>query len=107
MPDPHLITLEVASLMTKAYRDARINNIISNSYERAAFDRILSQEGCVGIRAYFALTTEQSNPGDAGRLTLVFVGYDSQDNDLYERELAEAGWACPPRCPELNPLNNL
>lgn len=107
MPDPHLITLEEASLMTKAYRDARINNIISNSYERAAFDRILSQEGCVGVRAYFALTTEQSNPGDAGRLTLVFVGYDANGNDLYSRELAEAGKPCPPQCPTENPLNNL
>jgi hypothetical protein len=106
MSDSHVITLEEAAKMTRSYRKANLNRIIANAYEKAAFLRLLQQDGCVGIRCYFAMTTEETNPGDAGRLTLVMVGHDASGNDLYNRELAEIGSPCPIWCPSPNPLNS-
>ncbi len=106
MADSHEITLALAAGMTKAYRDANINNIKASAFSKAAYDRILSQAGCVGIRNYMALTTQESHPGQAGKLTLVMVGYDSNGDDMYDRELAEMGNLCPENCSSLNTLNS-
>jgi hypothetical protein len=106
MSDPHGITLALAAEMTKAYREANINNIKASAFSKEAYERLLSQDGCVGIRNYMALTTEVSHPGQAGKLTLVMVGYDINGNDMEDKELAERGSLCPDICPSLNSLNS-
>lgn len=104
MPDSHVIPLSLAAQMTKAYRDADLNITISSAYEKEAFERVLSQDGCIGIRCYFALVTQGDNQG---RLTLVMVGYDKERNDMVDGELMEMGSLCPEACPAANPLNTL
>ena len=68
------------------------------AFHREAFDRILRQPGCVGIRAY---------PGtsESGEDTLVLVGVDAEGNDMIGGELAQFGQTCPPSCPDQNELN--
>jgi hypothetical protein len=68
------------------------------AFHRDAFDRILRQPGCVGIRAYPATT-------ESGGDTLVLVGVDAEGNDMVAGELAEFGSTCPPTCPDDNDLN--
>lgn len=59
---------------------------------------ILNQEGCVDIRFYFGLNTENE-------LCLVITGVDANGDDLYSGLLAEKGIRCPVYCSSSNPLN--
>ena len=68
------------------------------AFHRDAFDRILRQPGCMGIRSYPGLS-------DAGEPTLVLVGVDADGNDMIEGALAQFGGVCPPSCSEQNDLN--
>ena len=47
----------------------------SETFDRAAFDQLLSQEGCVGIRIYYGMD-EESN------VKLVAVGVDKNGQDI-------------------------
>ena len=79
------------------------------TFERAAFDQLLAQEGCVGIRIYYGMD-EESN------VKLVAVAVDKNDQDILnsnsnlkkvqayetteEPMLALSdGLRCPPFCP--------
>ena len=60
---------------------------------------LLNQEGCVGIRFYYAIN-------DKGEKILVLVGADSNENDMENGLLLENGNICPPFCPKKNVLNS-
>ncbi|MFN6036942.1 MAG: hypothetical protein ACK452_00615, partial [Bacteroidota bacterium] len=62
-------------------------------------ESILSQEGVVGIRIYYGLN-------DIGEKQLIITGVDSDENDLYNGQLAERSLKCPPNCSSNNPLNS-
>jgi len=79
------------------------------TFDRAAFDQLLSQEGCVGIRIYYGMDKESN-------VKLVVVGVDEKDQDMIgsnskmkkiksieiidEPVLALSdGLRCPPNCP--------
>ena len=79
------------------------------TFDRAAFDQLLSQDGCVGVRIYFGMD-EESN------VKLVVVGVDKHNHDTIssnskhkkvkndetteEPVLAFSdGLRCPPYCP--------
>ena len=64
----------------------------------AAIKAILDQEGCVGIRIYYALD-------DQGEKQLIIVGADADENDLYEGLIAERSAKCPPNCAVSSPLS--
>src|SRR6187551_3716740 len=81
----------------------------SETFDRAALDQLLSQDGCVGIRIYFGMD-EESN------VKLVVVGVDEKNHDMVgsnskmktikgieiidEPVLALSdGLRCPPNCP--------
>ncbi|RMG41185.1 MAG: hypothetical protein D6732_02735, partial [Methanobacteriota archaeon] len=96
----HSIPLDEAAAMTKRYRDkvgdeARLGGL----FAREAFDRILSQEGCVGIRFYYAEDQD-------GNMELILVGVDANGNDMEYGELAERIINCPPFCGWENVLNS-
>jgi hypothetical protein len=94
------ITLIEASRMTKKYRDsAGLDATISHYVGRNNLEAILAQTDCVGIRTYYALDEE-------GKKQLVFVGVNSQENDLYDGILVDKSIICPPFCPRKNPLNS-
>ena len=45
------------------------------TFERAAFDQLLAQEGCVGIRIYYGMDGESN-------VKLIVVGVDKSDQDI-------------------------
>lgn len=119
----HFITLEKAKDMTTLYRNERENllkdmyqgqNIlpICESFDRAAFDRLLSETNCAGVRIYYGLD-------DAMRLHAVVVGYDENDADILPGNtsalstneddfegVVEEGSRCPDMCPPTSDLNS-
>ncbi len=58
---------------------------------RNIFEKILSQDGCVGIRIYNAKM-------DNGSLTYVIVGVDGQGHDIIAGTIGEEILPCPPIC---------
>jgi hypothetical protein len=61
-------------------------------FHAEAFQRILRQPGCVGIRVYPSMYED-------GRQSLVLVGVDEKGNDMTSGELSNEPWECPPICP--------
>jgi hypothetical protein len=61
-------------------------------FYREAFEKILAQKDCIGIRYYYAKTND-------GTPTLVLVGVDSKGNDMVEGAIMERSQPCPPYCP--------
>lgn len=98
----HRISLDEASKCTSTYRKlygAGPGALVTGVYSREAFDAILGQSGCQGIRYYGAVRPD-------GTPTLVFVGTDKEGNDLYQGVLIDLHWPCPPVCGAANPLNS-
>lgn len=95
------ITLNEASQLTKNYRDQSgwLDRTLSHYVGKTLIQSILSQEGCVGLRTYYAITED-------GKKQLVFVGVDQEENDLYNGVLVDKTVSCPPFCPKKNPLNS-
>lgn len=94
----HDIPLSTASQWTANYRNANPNQTKGHFFGKNAIDAILAQQGCVGIRIYYALD-------DSGSKQLILVGVTSDGNDLYNGLLAERSFKCPPDCGNANPLN--
>ncbi|MFN0181832.1 MAG: hypothetical protein ACKVZ0_23750 [Gemmatimonadales bacterium] len=65
------------------------------AYNRAIFDTILAQEGCVGIRFYPGIDAE-------GRLTLLFCGVHAEGGDILAGTIGDTPWRCPPWCSDVN-----
>ena len=117
----HFISLEKAKAMTALYRAEKVN-ILEPQYKqqdilldcetfnRSAFDTLLGEWDCVGIRLYFGMT-------DALTVKIIAVGVNSEGKDILplasETSQVDAGGAfiveegvpCPPICP--NPPNLL
>lgn len=94
----HSITLADASAINAAYRNANINPKIGGFFGKDAVQAILNQIDCVGLKYYFAL--------ENGNLTLVLCGAKTDENDLYQGELAEDSLLDPPHHSTNNPLNS-
>ncbi len=60
-------------------------------FDRAAFDEILAQPGCAGIRFYHARDA-------SGKATLVFVGVTGEQVDMLDGPIIENHQPCPPYC---------
>ena len=101
-PQDHRTTRQDAARYARRYRQQAEHErpLPAIAFHRDAFDRILRQPGCVGIRAYPGLT-------DAGEPTLVLVGVDDAGNDMVEGALAQYGSVCPPHCSAPNDLNEI
>lgn len=111
----HAISLEKAIRMTTRYREQKDKLIdpafagknvlpFSETFDRAAFDRLLSQPGCAGLRIYFGLNEE-------GQLRTIIVGVNEDQNDLLpndhlaeDGDIVEDGKTCPPFCETDSPL---
>ena len=96
--DSHRIDIEIASGMTAAYRDEFPNERQAWYFGRKAILRVLNQPTATGIRIYGGLSK--------GKIKMVLVGADRNMADLYQGELAEMSWPCPPMCAAPNPLNS-
>ena len=78
-------------------KDAMQMKTKGGMFYREAFDKILAQKGCMGIRYYYAKT-------DDGTPTLVLVGVDSTGNDMSTASVVERGYPCPPFCSQQTSL---
>jgi hypothetical protein len=111
----HAISLEQAIEMTARYREQKekiLNpeflerNILplAESFDRAAFEKLLSQPGCTGLRLYYGLNEE-------GQLRAIFVGINEKEEDILpgsgtgDEIIVEDGMVCPPICAPSSPLN--
>jgi len=121
----HAISLEKAILMTTMYREKREQILtpqyqgsdvlpFSETFNRDAFDQLLSTPGCAGIRIYYGMDTTM-------KIHAVMVAVDNSNEDLLpvssgeslagestdEPVIIEEGQRCPPICPEKkSPLNS-
>lgn len=101
MTDQHELLLAKIKQLTAAYREGSLaegyQQKIAISFAKESIERVLYQEGCRGIRCYFASNS-------SGTLSLVLTGYDKNGNDLLS-EVATPGVSCPPFCSNQNDLN--
>ncbi len=99
-PVDHKISLADAAKKTKKYKEKKEHRkgFPVGAFHRHAYERILAQPGCVGIRAYPA-------EHDDGAMTMVLVGVDEAGNDMVDGELAQDWITCPDVCPDGNELN--
>ena len=96
----HSISLNEAAQMTERYRESvATGSIIAGAFGKKSLQTILDQEGCVGIRIYFAKT-------EGEEVSLVLTGVKNNGDDMYDGELAEYSTPCPPYCSSNNPLNS-
>lgn len=92
------ITLSSAAQMTKNYRSENPHDTLAHFFGKDILNRILDQEGCVGIRFYYGLETN-------GIKQIVIVGVDRDENDLTNL-VADMSFPCPNACSAPNPLNS-
>jgi hypothetical protein len=100
----HRITVADAAAMTAAFRARSPGGVHGWMFDRSAFDALLAQPGCMGIRIYRGMR------GD-GAEQVVMVGTDSSGNDMVPAsvdqpgEVMEVSWPCPPVCGTRSVLN--
>jgi hypothetical protein len=115
----NVISLQQAITMTTAFREQKdqiVNpdlagkNILPNyeTFDRQAFDKVLSQSGCVQLRVYYGLNENQ-------QLRAIVVGVNEKGEDMLPSEestdddegntIVEDGFTCPPICGGISPLN--
>lgn len=112
METAHRIPLEEAIDMTSRYRsgketilaeDFRGKNILplAETFDRAAFDALLAQEGCASLRIYYGMKEDSS-------VHLIIVGADGEGADILPADavIIEEGKRCPPDCGVASPLNS-
>jgi len=98
MSNNHDITLEQAQILTANFRQKNPGVVRGGKFDRDAFDEILAQSDCVGIRYYYGLDANDSPQ-------LILVGVNSKGNDMIDDLLCEMSWPCPPTCGDPNVLN--
>jgi hypothetical protein len=94
------VTLNDASRWTANYRNTiEPGDTIAEFQGKEKLLELLNQEGCVGIRFYYAIN-------DEGQKVLVLVGADSDENDMENGLLLDDGIPCPIICSKRNKLNS-
>jgi len=123
--DPHSIPVKDAAILTERWRKNMPDGAIkAGRFDRIAFDKLLAQPGCTGIRIYLGMKTRDQTK-DPSLWTLVLVGTDEQGNDMVAplaavaavKKMAVTSAAdsggdteedpllCPPLCDPNSPLN--
>jgi hypothetical protein len=97
--NPHVISLDEAKSMTHAYQNAtQFQGLtVASMIDKDAYQLVMDQTGCVNIRTYFALNSEQ-------KLTIVIVGVDANGADMTDGVLLNMSLLCPVNCPQNSQL---
>lgn len=117
----HFIPLNQAVEMTALYRDEREKILvpelrgkgilpICETFNRDAFDYLLAEDGCVGLRLYLGMGTDL-------KVRFIAVGVNANNEDMLpigtqsapssgSDEIVEEGQRCPDDCPPSSPLNS-
>ena len=119
----HFISLNQAVAMTTLYRSEKENILIPEdrdkgilpiceTFDRGAFDYLLAEEGCMGIRLYYSMD-------DQLKVHIITVGVNADGEDMLpsattiaslaptggDNGIVEEGQRCPDDCPPDSPLN--
>lgn len=117
----HFISLERAIQMTTTFRESKDKVLAvdfkdldilptAETFDRAAFDKLLSQSGCQKLRIYYGMDAEL-------RVHAIVVSVDSDDKDMLpsvastvtseedDNVIVEVGQRCPPDCEPSSSLN--
>jgi hypothetical protein len=99
LPDKrdHKISLAEATELTKQHRKDDPQGVHAEFFHREAFDTLLKQPGCAGIRIYHG-------KGKKGEHHSVMVGVDSNGTDMVAAGVMQQGLPCPPYCDTESPL---
>ncbi|MNK00412.1 hypothetical protein D3C87_181960 [compost metagenome] len=92
------ITLEEGAAFTKRYRDKNPGAVNGSFIGGDHVQALLAQPDCQGLRVYLG-------GNEQGGLEFVFVGVDSNENDILDL-IIERTIKCPPTCGGTNPLNS-
>lgn len=122
MSTNHFITLQKGIDMTALYRQEKENilalpyknlNILplSETFDRAAFDTLLAETGCISVRIYYGMSEDLL-------VHAIIVGVNESNEDilppaqnplsteaLTDYVILEQSIRCPPDCAPLSPLN--
>src|SRR5258706_16212815 len=116
----HFISLQQAREMTALYRAQKENILapefkgkdilsVCETFNRAAFDALLTEDSCAGIRIYFGMNPEM-------QIRVIAVAVDQNGRDILPAEgakslegakIVEDGQICPPWCPPPPPPQQL
>lgn len=80
-----------AKRWTANYRANGRGKTNSHLFGAETVKRLLEQEGCVGMRIYYALNEE-------GEQKVILVGADAEGNDMTDGEILDFATPCPPEC---------
>ena len=115
----HFISLKQAIEMTSRYRAERPNVLVPafkdilltcETFNRAAFDTLLAEADCAGIRVYFSMDEDL-------KIRIIAVAVNVNDEDILPADgiaagekssdghIIETGQPCPPHCPPPSALN--
>lgn len=116
----HSIKLDDAKRMTKRFREQKDSimrdehkgkHLIPHceSFDREAFDKLLQNENCKGVRIYYGMNENEN------RIHAILVGFDAEGKDILPKEgaimdgtdpvIIENGNGCPDNCPPPGGLN--
>lgn len=88
----HRISLTEAADLTRRHRNEHKDEGHGGFFHREAFDTLLKQPGCAGIRIY-------RGKGPKGDRHFVIVGVDAEGADMAtEGAVMERCYPCPPDC---------
>jgi hypothetical protein len=93
----HKISLTEAADLTKRHKKDHPKVDHGGFFHREAFDAILKQPGCAGIRIY-------RGKAEKGTHHFVMVGVDGEGSDMVQGEVMEKCQPCPPFCDAKSPL---
>lgn len=103
--DAHFISLETAIAMTTRLRSHHNRVLpVSETFDRVAFDQLLSQPGCTQLRIYYGMD-------EAMQTHAIVVGVNEKNEDILpttenpDGVIVEAGKLCPPFCAVSSLLN--
>jgi hypothetical protein len=94
-----VFSLKTASIWTKNYRLANPTGVRAHFFGKVIIEQILAQEGCVGIRMFYALDNDDVQQ-------MIIVGTDVNENDLINGIIGEMSVPCPNNCGVKNSLNS-
>jgi hypothetical protein len=109
---PQFISLQKAIDMTSLYRAQKENILIPQlrnqkitpiceTFDRSAFESLLAISGCVSLRFYVGMDTNQKI-----RLIAVAVNAAGEDILAHDPQIVEDGQRCPDICPPASALNS-
>lgn len=100
----HEITLQEAAQMTKLYRQTlmlTLGGLKGGAFEKSAIEKVLNQEGVLGIRIYLGMSEEE-----VPKIQFIVVGVNALGNDVTAGVILDRAFLCPSKCSIDNVLNS-